>query len=100
MEENDPKLQKHGFAHSHDLEESGEDSEPTTFKRELVHEMFSREMMESGVEGEPLDIGSSKYEKGPYSSNLFPIGSLGATSRGVIVVRGHNFDYVQILQRG
>jgi len=101
MEENDPRLQKHGFANNTEEKETfHDDEESTTFKRELVHETFSREMKENGIDCEPLDIGTSIFESGVYSSRLFPLGSLGLTSRGVIRVNSHHFDCAQILQRG
>ena len=101
MEENDSGLQKHGFsAKAGSNEAVPGDDEPTTYSSELVHEMLAREMRETGIDAEPQSIGTSIYEKGPYSSHIFPIGSLGMTSRGVILVRGRSFDYVQVLQRG
>lgn len=101
MEENDPSLHKHGLSKNHHGEESAKmDEEPTTFHRELVHEMLAREMREAGMDCEPLPIGSSPLDKPPFSSNLFPMGSIGLTSRGVILVRGRKLDFVQILQRG
>jgi hypothetical protein len=101
MEENDSGLKKHGLSsHAGPNEGANRADEPTTYTRELVHEMLAREMREAGIEAEPQDIGTSSYEKGPYSSNMFPIGSLGMTSRGIILVRDRNFDFVQVLQRG
>ena len=74
--------------------------EPIVYKREPVHEMFAREMRDNGFDGEALELGSSSYEKGAISSRMFQITSLGTTNRGVIRVRGHFFDFIQIFQRG
>ena len=101
MEENDPRLHNHGFPQTSENEGAvlAED-EPTTFHRETVHEIFARELHETGTECEPLPIGTSTLETGPNSSNLFPLRSMGTTSRGVIRVQGRYFDFIQILQRG
>jgi hypothetical protein len=101
MEENDPRLQKNVSSHQAEhMESAGTKDEPIIFKRELIHERLSREMAEAGLDCEPVGIGNSDFEKGPYSSSIFPLSSLGMTNRGVIRVKGRHFDFVQILQRG
>ena len=101
MEENHPDLQKHSSPRYVTDEHSGTDEEESLLiTRELVHERLAREMMETGMVCEPMPIGASKYESGPYLSHLFPLGSLGMTNRGIIRVSNRPYEFVQILQRG
>lgn len=85
-------------SHSHEEHGHGGD-EPIIEKRMAPNEILANSLNEQGVISEPQEIGSHPLESRPYYSYKFPLTSRFVTNRGVIKVRGRNFDLVQVLQR-
>lgn len=88
-------------SHTDSQEEHGHgDSEPITIKRIAIHERIAQEMKKGGIDCDPLPHGSHHLERSEtYYSHEFALTSRLVTNKGLIEIRGKNFDFVQILQR-
>jgi hypothetical protein len=86
--------------HSHSHEEHGQgDGEPIIVKKLAPNEMLAQDLSDHGVIAEPAVHGTHPVEKGPSYSHMFGMNSRFTTNKGVIRVRGRNFDLVQVLQK-
>ena len=79
--------------HGHD------DGEAAIVKKIEPNEMLSNDMNEHGVIAEHISPGTHPIESGPCYSHLFGMNSKFTTNRGIIKIRGKNFDLVQVLQK-
>jgi hypothetical protein len=92
---------EHEHSHSHEShEEHGHgDGEPIIVKKLVQNEMLAQDLNDHGVIAEPAAQGTHPVEKGPSYSHMFGMNSRFTTNKGVIRVRGRNFDLVQVLQK-
>lgn len=82
--------------HSH---ERRGDEEPVIVKKTLPNEMLAADLSDHGMDVEAVAMGTHPIEKQEYYSHKFSLNSKFVTNRGVIKVRGMNFDLVQVLER-
>ncbi|HVX02373.1 MAG TPA: hypothetical protein VHA09_04400 [Nitrososphaera sp.] len=79
--------------HGHD------DGEPIIVKRMAPNEMLANDLSQHGIIAEPVVLGTHPVESGPCYSHMFGMNSKFTTNKGIIRVRGKNFDLVQVLQK-
>ncbi|AIC14718.1 hypothetical protein [Nitrososphaera viennensis] len=94
-------MEQEHSSHSHDShEEHGHgDGEPVTIKKMTPNEMLANDLNEHGIIAEHVVQGTHPIESEPCYSHMFGMNSKFTTNRGVIRVRGKNFDLVQVLQK-
>ncbi|WP_337862913.1 hypothetical protein [Nitrososphaera sp.] len=95
--------------HSHYQQHSGHDEqhqhgshgdeEPVIVKKLAPNEELARDLNDHGVMAEPLALGKHPLEHKPYYSHKFAMNPRFATNRGMIRIRGKNFDLVQVVQK-
>ncbi len=84
--------------HSHE-EHGHSDEEPVTVKRMSPNEMLAADLGNFGVDAEAVEIGTHTVETQEYYSHKFGLSSKFVTNKGVIKVKGKNFDLVHVLER-
>jgi hypothetical protein len=92
---------EHEYSHeSHEEEEHGHgDGEPVIIRKVAPNEMLANDLNEHGIIAEHVAQGTHPIESGPCYSHMFGMNSKLTTNKGVIRVRGKNFDLVQVLQK-
>jgi ABC-type Zn2+ transport system substrate-binding protein/surface adhesin len=95
---------EHEHTHIHEAEEEGHGhghgaEEPVVVKKMAPNEVLAKSLSAHGVVAEPVAVGTHPLEKREYYSHKFGLNSKFVTNRGIIKVKGRNFDLVQILQR-
>jgi hypothetical protein len=73
--------------------------EGTTIKRLMPNEALARELGESGIEAHPVSYGSHPLEGREFYSHLFGMNPRFVTNKGIVKIKGKNFDMVQVLQK-
>lgn len=89
----------HGHAGEEHERGHGGEEEPIIVKKLAPNEVLARSLSAHGVIAEPVTIGTHPLESREYYSHKFGFNSKFTTNRGMIRVRGRNFDLVQVLQR-
>lgn len=89
-----------GHSHGHAGEEHGHGGEESIIVKKLApNEVLASSLSAHGVITEPVAAGTHPLESKEYYSHKFGFNSKFTTNRGMIRVRGRNFDLVQVLQR-
>ncbi len=86
----------HKESHSHD---SHDDEEPVIVKILKPNEKLANSLSEYGIIAEAMEVGTHPLEKKPSYSHKFGLNSKFTTNRGMIKIKGKNFDLIQVLQR-
>ena len=83
----------------HSYDEHGHGEEPVTVKKMAPNEMLAADLNDHGIDADAVAQGTHPVEKQEYYSHKFGLSSKFVTNKGVIRVRGRNFDLVQVLER-
>lgn len=87
-------------AHKADPSNSHEGSEePDTIKTENLNETFASQMISTGIDVEPVPIGTLGLESEEYYNNDIGSNPIFITNRGCIKIKNKEVSMIQIIQK-